>query len=133
MGLDAPLVRQRSTVAPHDVRNAFWSSSSAIPGERGNAFVFGHTYDSKASGVGVFDHLKRLRPGMVYRLVVNGKALSYKVKSVVLNAPLHLSELAMAKQLSHLGPSRSTMTTCYWSPRLQKYVSRVMVQGVLNN
>lgn len=64
-------------------------------------------------------------------MVVNGKALSYKVKSVVRNAPLNLSERAMAKLLSHLGQSRTTWTTCYWSQRLQKYVSRVMVRGVL--
>lgn len=123
-------MRQRSTAAPHDVRNAFWTSRSAVPGERGNAFVFGHTYDSKASGVGVFDHLKRLRPGQVIRMMVNGKTLVYKVKSVVRDAPLNLSERAMAKLLSHLGPSRTTWTTCYWSSKRQQYVSRVMVRAV---
>lgn len=80
--------------------------------------------------MGVFDHLKRLRPGQVIKMVANGKVISYKVKSVVLNAPLHLSERAMAKLLSRLGRSRTTWTTCYWSVKRQKYVSRVMVKAV---
>jgi len=48
-----------------------------------------------------------------------------KVKKVVRNAPLHLSERAMAKLLSHLGSPRATMTTCLWSKKQGKYVSRV--------
>lgn len=111
----------------------FWASRSARPGERGNAFVFGHTFDSDPSGVGVLDHLKRLRPGQVIEMVVGGKTLSYKVRSVVLNAPLDLSEKAMAEQLSHLGPSRTTWTTCLWSVKQNRYVSRVMVKARLTS
>ncbi len=81
--------------------------------------------------MGVFDNLKRLRPGQVVKIVVNGKVLVYKVKSVVRDAPLALSERAMAKLLSHLGPSRTTWSTCYWSEKLQRYVTRVMVRAVL--
>lgn len=56
---------------------------------------------------------------------MGAKTVTCKVKKVVRNAPLHLSEREMAKLLSHLGPPRATITTCLWSKKQDKYVSRV--------
>lgn len=87
--------------------------------------MFGHTYDSQPGGVGVLDHLKRLRVGKLVKITMGSKTVTCKVKKVVRNAPLYLSERAMAKLLSHLGPPRATLTTCLWSTKQGKYVSRV--------
>lgn len=87
--------------------------------------MFGHTYDSQPSGVGVLDHLKRLRAGKLVKITMGDTTVTCQVKRVVRNAPLHLSERAMAKFLSHLGPPRAVLTTCLWSNKQGKYVSRV--------
>jgi hypothetical protein len=57
--------------------------------------------------------------------------LVYKVRKVVHTARLDLSEKAMAKLLSHLGPSRTTWTTCQWSKAMRRYVSRIFVNATL--
>lgn len=131
IGLDAPLVRRHGTRAPNNVRNAYWTSQSAVPGERGDAFVYGHTYDSVASGVGVFDHLGRLAPGQLIKVDMGNRVVTFKVRRVVLHARLNLSERAMAKLLSHLGTPRLTATTCLWSKAKHRYVSRVLVTATL--
>ena len=124
--VNARLIRLAGTTAPNNVRDVFWSGRGAAPGARGNAYLFGHTYDSQPSGVGVLDHLKRLHRGHVIKVAKAGKVIRFKVVRTE-RAPLDLSEKKMAKLLSHLGRARMSVTTCLWSESKGKYVARLIV------
>jgi LPXTG-site transpeptidase (sortase) family protein len=112
------------------VQDVFWSSRGAVPGARGNAYLFGHTYDSKPSGVGVLDHLKRLHRGQMVKITKPSKTLRYKVGKTEF-LPLHPSEKKKAELLSHLGHSRLTLITCLWSKSKGKYVKLIVKHGKL--
>ena len=124
--VNARLLRLAGTTAPNNVRDVFWSGRGAVPGARGNAYLFGHTYDSQPSGVGVLDHLKRVHRGQMIKVAKAGKTIRFKVRKTE-RASLHLSEKKMATLLSRLGAPRMTVTTCLWSKSKGEYVARLIV------
>lgn len=100
-----------------------------MPGKRGNAYLLGHTYDSKPSGVGVLDHLKRLHRGKVITIDKGKNAVRFKVTRTERLA-LHPSEKKMAQLFSHLGRARMTVVTCLWSNSKGRYVNLLVKHAV---
>ena len=121
-------MKRRGLSITHSLRSVFWSSRGATPGKRGSALLYGHTYDSKPSGVGVLDHLGRVKAGAEVVVAKGAKKIRYTATKAVFMRAISVKQ--MARFLSHFGQSRLAVITCHWNKKLQKYDGWWVVRAV---
>jgi sortase A len=107
--------------------------NSAIPGEAGNTFIFGHSvlpmfYNPK-SYKAIFSTIDRLDVGDEILVEYNNTRYKYLVEGRQLKKPIDVDPLAEFRP-KYLNESTITLMTCY--PAGSK-VMRLLIQGVLSN
>lgn len=90
-------------------------NGSALPGEMGNAFIYGHSvlpwfYNPKNYKT-IFSTLDKLLMGDVLYITYNGSILEYVVDGTAILAPEDVNPLALAKP-KFLNESTVTLMTC---------------------
>ncbi|MFH1295299.1 MAG: class E sortase [bacterium] len=104
---------------------------SALPGETGNAFIFGHSvlpvFYSPKNYKAIFSTLDRLNAGDELIIEYNNMPYKYLVESHELAKPVDVNPLAEFKP-RYLNESTVTLMTCY--PAGSKAM-RYMVRGLL--
>lgn len=114
-----------------DYLNALISSvghlyGTALPGEKGNSLIFGHSalpyLYSPGNFQTIFSKIDELKFGDIIKIEVGGKALNYKVeKGGLVDKNAVLSDFASRK-------SRITLLTCYPPGfKSQKYAVRALL------
>jgi len=106
-------------------------AGSGIPGEVGNAFIYGHSvlpwfYNPK-NYKAIFSTLDTLVTGDVFYITYNGRELKYKVETSVIAKPEDVDPLAETKP-KFLNESTATLMTCVPPGTKMK---RLMVNGIL--
>lgn len=104
---------------------------SALPGEKGNAFLYGHSvlqvfYNPKNYKT-IFSTLNKLSPDDTYSVTYNNKTYTYKVEEIKLLNTEDVKPLEALKP-SYLNESTMVLMTC-WPPGLK--TKRLQVNSVL--
>lgn len=106
---------------------------SALPGEVGNSFIFGHSvlpmFYSPKNYKAIFSAIDQLNAGDEIRVEYNNLEYSYLVESDEVASPGDVNPLAEFKP-RYLNESTITLMTCY--PPGSK-VMRLMVRGILSD
>lgn len=107
--------------------------NSALPGQAGNAFIFGHSvlpmfYNPK-NYKAIFSTIDRLDAGDEITIEYNNLKYKYVVEGRQMKKPIDVDPLAEFKP-KYLNESTITLMTCY--PAGSK-VMRLLIQGILVN
>ncbi len=108
-------------------------NGSALPGNSGNAFIYGHSvlpwFFNPKNYRTIFSTLGDLQTGDEIQINFNGKKLTYKVESKEVVAPNYVNPLGEFKP-AYLKESTITLMTCWPAGTKAK---RLMVKAVLVN
>ena len=130
LGIEAALVETNANHLNPDEALGHYPGS-ALPGQTGNAFIFGHSvlpvfYNPKNYKT-TFSTIDRLEVGDEITVEYNNLNYKYLVESRQIKKPVDVDPLAEFKP-KYLNESTITLMTCY--PAGSK-VMRLLVQGVL--
>ena len=132
LGIDRAMVETNANhLNPDDALGHY--PNSALPGQAGNAFVYGHSvlpmfYNPKNYKT-IFSTIDRLETGDEIIVEYNNLTFKYLVESRQIKKPIDVDPLAEFKP-KYLNEPTITLMTCY--PAGSK-VMRLLVQGVLTN
>jgi len=91
-------------------------NGSALPGERGNTFIYGHSvlpwFFNPKNYLTIFSTLDKLNVGDEFSINMNNKLLSYRVESKEILPPDKVNPLFEFKP-KYLNESTVTLMTCY--------------------
>ena len=129
--IDAIVEANSTNLSPDDALGHY--NGTSMPGENGNAFIFGHSvlswfYNSHNYKT-IFSTLGKLETGDEFYITVNNRKLIYKVESKVLASPDEVKPLAKIKP-DYLNESTVVLMTCW--PAGTK-AQRLMINAVLIN
>ncbi len=132
LGIEKALVETNAKdLDPNDALGHY--PNSALPGEVGNAFIFGHSvlpmFYSPKNYKAIFSTIDRLNAGDEILVDYNNVQYKYLVESHQLANPADVNPLAEFKP-RYLNESTITLMTCY--PAGSKAM-RYMVQGILHD
>lgn len=130
LGIEKALVETNAgDLDPNDALGHY--PGSALPGEVGNSFIFGHSvlpmFYSPKNYKAIFSAIDRLNTGDQILISYNNVNYTYLVEDHVLAKPVDVNPLAEYKP-RYLNESTVTLMTCY--PAGSKAM-RYMVRGIL--
>jgi LPXTG-site transpeptidase (sortase) family protein len=131
LGIEKALVETNANhLNPDDALGHY--PNSALPGQTGNAFVFGHSvlpmFYNPRNYKAIFSTIDRLDVGDEIVVEYNNLKYKYLVEGQQIKKPIDVDPLAEFKP-RYLNESTITLMTCY--PAGSK-VMRLLVQGVLS-
>jgi len=128
---DAQVKTDFSGDSPSDFLGHY--KGSALPGERGNAFIYGHSvlpwFFNPKNYKTIFSTLGDLEAGDEIVITYNNKQLKYKVENKVVLAPEEVKPLEEWKP-KYLNDSTLSLMTCWPAGTKSK---RLIVMGTLVN
>lgn len=132
LGIDHALVETNANHLNPDEALGHYPNS-ALPGEPGNIFIFGHSvlpvFYNPNNYKAIFSTIDRLDVGDELVIDYNNSTYKYLIESRQLRKPVDVDPLAEFKP-KYLNESTVTLMTCY--PAGSK-VMRLLMQGVLSN